>query len=94
MGSIPAILVILLPKLHLHFFKKKQNKTNLKSINFLNQSFKTEGKKSSAMKHISYKLFTKKPTLFKLRILKKQIVKQHSFNSIIRKNTQDILTFK
>lgn len=46
------------------------------------------------MKHISYKLFTKKPTLFKLRILKKQIVKQHSFNSIIRKNTQDILTFK
>jgi hypothetical protein len=46
------------------------------------------------MKHVFYKLFTKKPTIFKLSILKKQIIKQHSFNSTIFKNTQDTLTFK
>jgi len=93
-GSIPAILVILIPKLTLHFFKKKQTKTNLKSINLLTHVSRNEGKKNKLPQHLLYKLHTKKPTLFKFNILKKQVIRQRVSNTLIKKNKSDSITFK
>jgi len=55
---------------------------------------RNEGKKNKLPQHLLYKLHTKKPTLFKLNILKKQVIKQLGSNILLKKNKSDYITFK